>query len=593
MPHFCLQRLDPPGRYPLEPGTTLAGSDPASEVPLGHPAVSRKHAALTISSGKVEIEDLGSKNGTFVNGVRVQKCSLCPGDTLELGPVRLRLETWDEGEIVRTLPPGEKATPALEGAAANSETQTISGTGERQWLGFLSRAVAALLYEGRASRSRILDELLILSGGTEACFFERRETQSPVIEGLRGGTSLTGLLDRAVEEDVAEGRGSAPRSRILAADDRPSTLLLMIGSPPDPISGIAFQGPSPSPDLLNVLRVLLDISRVRPEINAAALIRPPAPPGPLCLPDGFVPGTSALMRSLMAQMTLVLSGEIPALILGETGTGKELIARTLHLSSHTRSRKPFSALNCAAIPQDMLEAELFGIERGAATGVLPREGYFTRADGGVLFLDEIAEMPRDLQAKLLRALQLGEIQPIGARRPIRVDVWILSATNLALDELLKAEKLRRDLYYRLAGWQLEAPALRKRPEDIPGLVEAFSSRFAAAAGKRIRGISTKALSALVCYPWPGNVRELENEIRRAVQLCPEGSAISCEALACARTPNSRLGSTLQDRVDELERKLISEALERTSGNQSRAADFLGLTRNGLRGKMERLGIQVP
>ncbi len=209
---------------------------------------------------------------------------------------------------------------------------------------------------------------------------------------------------------------------------------------------------------------------------------------------------------------------IPVLIEGESGVGKELIARAIQGSSDRRG-KPFVTVNCGAIPENLVESILFGHERGAFTGaVAKREGKFVEANGGTLFLDEIGELPLDAQVKLLRALQEGEIDPVGAKRPVKVDIRLISATNQDMIQLVKEGRFREDLYYRLNVFPIMVPPLRERLEDIPDLVRHFIARFAAEEGKQIEGITDEALEMLMRYPWPGNVRQLENVVFRAVVL---------------------------------------------------------------------------
>ena len=244
---------------------------------------------------------------------------------------------------------------------------------------------------------------------------------------------------------------------------------------------------------------------------------------PLTFPEGYVPGRSAAMQRLYAQMQPLLQGDLPVLLLGETGVGKEQIAHILHASSPAGGG-PFVAVNCAAIPADLLESEMFGIARGVASGVSERPGKFQLARGGTLFLDEIGDMPTALQAKLLRALQGKEIQPVGGA-PVRVDTRVITATNSDLDRRIETGQFRRDLYYRVAGFVLRVPPLRERRDDLPGLVRAFARAFAREVGKPVPGITAPALRALALHSWPGNVRELEHEMRRLAYVCPEGESI--------------------------------------------------------------------
>jgi len=325
-----------------------------------------------------------------------------------------------------------------------------------------------------------------------------------------------------------------------------------------------------------------------------------ARPGCLSLvfPEGYIPGHSAAMIRLHEQMRALLAGEGPVLLLGETGVGKELVAQALHASSPRRSG-PFVAINCAAIPAELMEAEMFGIGKGVATGVNERPGKFQLAKGGTLFLDEIGEMPLVLQTKLLRALQGKEIQPVGGP-PVRVDIRVIAATNSDIDRRMEQGQFRRDLYYRVAGFVLRVPPLRERREDIPRLVQAFLGAFSHEASKTVSAITPEALRALTAHSWPGNVRELEHEVRRLVCLCPDGQAVDCGMLsehvldpseAEANAPPTSL--TLEANIDHLERRLIRTALGRTGGGRAAAARLLGISRNGLANKMERLGLGAP
>jgi len=283
------------------------------------------------------------------------------------------------------------------------------------------------------------------------------------------------------------------------------------------------------------------------------------------------------------------------LLLGETGVGKELLARTIHDSSARRAG-PFVAINCAAIPADLLEAEMFGIGKGIATGVAERRGKFQMAEGGTLLLDEIGDMPLELQAKLLRALQEKEIQPVGGA-PVRVDIRVVAATNSDLHRRMEEGRFRRDLYYRIAGFALQVPPLRERRDDIPVLVESFMHAFARETGIAVRGITVKALRALTEYAWPGNVRELEHEVRRLVYLCPEGQAIDSTMIApqlmagLPDAPPALEALDMATHVSALEARLIKDALSKAGGNRTRAAELLGISRNGLAIKIEKLGLR--
>jgi transcriptional regulator with PAS, ATPase and Fis domain len=302
------------------------------------------------------------------------------------------------------------------------------------------------------------------------------------------------------------------------------------------------------------------------------------------------------------------------LLTGETGVGKERFARALHQLSDRREA-PFVAVNCAALPGELIEAELFGVEKGAYTGAhASRAGRFERADGGTLFLDEIGEMPLAAQAKLLRALQEGEIERIGSEAPRKVRVRVVAATNVDLEAAVAQGRFRRDLLYRLNVYPIRIPALRERTGDIADLARSMLGRFAALHGKRITGISERAMQALHTHPWPGNVRELENLIERGVILTAQGGAIELEhvfpeapdlhreAGLGPRGELADLGSREQrellDRVlervlgsglslDQLEQRLLESAVAASGGNLSAAARRLGITRPQLAYRLKR------
>jgi len=287
----------------------------------------------------------------------------------------------------------------------------------------------------------------------------------------------------------------------------------------------------------------------------------------------------------------VTASEVPVLLLGESGSGKELVARAIH-DNGPRAGRAFVTENCGAIPEGLLESTLFGHVRGAFTGASrPRAGLFEIAHGGSLFLDEIAEMSLAMQTKLLRVLEEGELRPVGSERARKVDVRIIGATHRNIEALVASGRFREDLYYRLNVITIRVPALRERSADVPLLVRHFLGRYAAA--RRVR-ISRGALEALGRYTWPGNVRQLENEVRRALVLGDDVidlAHLSPEIVEGATGELARMdGLNVRKRIDALEAELVRSALERTSGNQTRAAELLGLSRFGLQKMMKRLEI---
>ncbi|MBM4361771.1 MAG: sigma 54-interacting transcriptional regulator [Deltaproteobacteria bacterium] len=308
-------------------------------------------------------------------------------------------------------------------------------------------------------------------------------------------------------------------------------------------------------------------------------------------------GESAALVELRRQIARVAATRVTVYIQGETGTGKELVARAVHAGSPRRDRL-FVAQNCAALPEALLESELFGHRRGSFTGATEdRRGLFDLADGGTLFLDEIGEMPLTLQAKLLRALQEGEIRPVGAARAHHVDVRVVTATHRDLEAAVRAGAFREDLYYRLAVFPLHVPPLRDRRGDIPLLARHFAEQASCELGRSVAGIAQSTLLALSAHDWPGNVRELDSEMKRLVLAAPDGGILTDDLLGprlrapvAATDARGPAAGTLRERVEKVERHLVLEALAEHGGNKTRTARALGLTREGLHKKLGKLGL---
>ena len=304
-------------------------------------------------------------------------------------------------------------------------------------------------------------------------------------------------------------------------------------------------------------------------------------------------GNSGALRHVLCQVDIVAPTDVTVLLLGETGTGKELFARAIHDASE-RSQRPFIKVNCAAIPSALLESELFGHERGAFTGAIAqRIGRFELADGGTIFLDEVGEIPLELQPKLLRVLQEHEFERLGGTRTIHVDVRLIAATNRDLAVMVDGRCFRDDLYYRLNVFPIAIPPLRARSEDIDALVDHFVAQFAPRTNRRIKVIPNETREALRHHPWPGNVRELENVIQRAVILSP-GGRLTLSALRI-ESP-SRPAQNAVETLEGVERAYITKVLEDTRwvvGGPRGAATRLGLKRTTLQSMLKRFGLPLP
>jgi DNA-binding NtrC family response regulator len=577
--------------YPVKTGETRIGSLGSNDVVLPVRGVSRGHALLRLSDEGLSIEDLGSRNGVLVNGVRTMTARLRTGDELRLGPVALRVEEVALADATLAITLSGAAAPV--GLPAAEATATWAGQGDglsTLWLRIVEGLVERLTVVPEVDVAGALAFLIRELPAQGCCFFDSSGGEVVIL----ASAGLVG--DAAALEDAND---STPFRTTRGGEAGATTWTVL----PSTGVGLAVWGDYPNRGSSELfLRTLARLWRaLRPEPARLLQSRVEVKPPGLVFPEGYVVGRSPAMTSVYGQMKPLVQGDLPVVITGETGVGKELIARILHESS-PRAGGPFVAVNCAAIPADLLEAEMFGIGKSVATGVAERPGKFRLAHGGTLFLDEIGDMSQDLQAKLLRALQEKEIQPVGSP-PVPVDIRVVTATNSDLLGRIEAGRFRQDLYYRVAGYVLQLPPLRARLEDLPALVESFLRTVSQQAGKHVQGMTLKALRGLASYRWPGNVRELEHEVRRLVYLCPEGGAIDSALLSphiispkpSHKEPESPehpspSGYYLSAHVQDLESRLIHQALAQTGGNRTEAARLLGISRNGLAIKMQRLGI---
>ncbi len=596
-------------RFRLPNERAAIGSSSTCQIPLPFTGVSRLHAWITPTPSGAHIEDAGSKNRLIVNGDRIDEVELHPGVIVQVGRAFLTLEEASSGEFdlaVRVATPEPDLRPRK---TDDTDDSPVRGVSDGPAAGLrLIREV-----EKAGNVECVVSEVLDILALHCLLVFE--------IGSMDDGCAITRAFGKLPDESVLV---ELENRMIVLPDNTPSSLPL----PPE-ISAVVYRSSEGHPD-----RCVVGIRSTHEVIEPWALdlfeyiarrsmgsvgtdkLRSGSSKRGLDLAEGMITGESAAYKSLLAQLEAVADTRMDVLLIGETGTGKELLARTLHQSGPTSSG-PFIAINCAAIPSELLEAELFGVKGRVATGVDPRVGLFLEADGGSIFLDEIGELAEPLQAKLLRVLQEREVLPLGGSQPRKINVRLIAATNRELLVLADQGRFRRDLYYRMSGLFLRVPSLRERKDDIPALALGFLERSAREHQKSIAGISRKAMSLLLEHDWPGNIRELQNEVARAVLFSHDRGVLHIqhfgavgEAVASHRKQDSGQTSsdvassitepsrdhgdqqdkTLQERVDDLERAAILAALDAANGNKSRAARALGVTRNGLAMKMKRLGI---
>lgn len=599
-------------RFPVPETEARLGSDPSNDLVVPIVGVSRFHARLVSDPAGARLFDLESKNGLVVRGNRVREVMLLPGVVVQAGAAQISLDDGDTSDFELALEfprvTQRSPRPTLDSSPV---TETVSSSPEARDALCLMRDLERFGEEGRPGpeTGELLERLRRVLGARTVALL-RYATSGYTIVMACGDPPRESLLAAVVARAELGGTRFVDIDGIAGAWRPPSSsgaLAALVLLP----EGSAFV-PWQKEFLEFSLEHLSDTRRALAREIATSAPRKP----PLVFPDGMVPGTSPAMRGLLGQIARTVHSRIDVLVLGETGTGKELIARTIHASGPSPDG-PFVAINCAAIPSELLESELFGVRARVATGVDAQPGRILEANGGTLLLDEIGEMPLSLQPKLLRFLQEREVHSVGASRPEKVNVRVVSISNRDLQADVKAGRFRADLYYRLRGLQFHVPPLRDRKEDVGGLVTAFVTRSARGEEKTIRGLSLKALALLEAYDWPGNVRELQSEVTRAVLFCPSGGSLSAEhfrtvewavhgpgksepsdevrrlpprGAPCAQRGTGRpsMEPTLRDQISILEREVISRALMMTGGNKAATSRFLGLTRAGLLMKLRRL-----
>ena len=618
--------------FTLSPGETSIGRDPSNTVSILDSSVSRYHCVIVFDGVRFKIKDLDSRNSTFVNHVPVKESALAPGDEIRVGnSLFVFLPGNDESTAgsgslqLNDDSPGGGSTIVLR----REQARYLSGAQGQKTLPVTARQVRdlnALLKISRSLNSlrrveeierQVLASVLEVAPANHAAILLVEEgtadfTSVLVFDRVTGKESAAPVnlsrtvLSRVLEEGVAiitndvagDAMYDSAQSLVLP---RVSSLLVVPLEFLGRIRGVLYLDASnpASPfdeDLLQLVTAIGSIAavtlenarqvellenenrRLQDEINL----------------EHDMVGESTRMREVFLFVGKVAPSEATVLIRGESGTGKELVARAIHTNS-LRSAKPFVAINCAAITDTLLESELFGHEKGAFTGAFgQKKGKLESAESGTVFLDEIGELAPALQAKLLRVLQEREFERVGGTRSIKLDVRIIAATNKNLEEAVKNNSFRRDLFYRLNVVAVKMPALRERREDIALLASYFAAKHGGKSKRNVVGISPAARAILSNYDWPGNVRELENAIERAVVLgstnviLPEDLP---EELLEKPASSGASATRYHEGVLEAKRNLIQRAIEQADGNYTEAAKLLGVHPNYLHRLLTNLNLR--
>jgi Nif-specific regulatory protein len=585
------------------------GRDPACDLCLTDAGVSRLHAEILAHDNGFAIVDQESRHGVFVNDEKVERRVLGEGDRIRVGSTILTFRTNRPDDLLETVHRRETSVEPVRPEGNTPEAKRL------RLLYDVSRAVGELGDPADLLRTMMRAILEVL--GCERCvvgFCDGTTTTRQFVHTRDGkcdnavvvsATLLNAILvkrDTVLVRDATDV-GTPPtviRQRIRSAMGTPlGTRHRQYGYLYVDDRGVKDRfGPDDVDFLVALARLTataLDGAEVVQRlVDETELLKAECEPGELL-------GNSEPMHRVRAVLDKYAVASSSVLVLGESGTGKELAARALHARS-PRADHPFVAVNCAAIPDTMIESELFGHEKGAFTGAFKqRRGKFVLANQGTLFLDEVGDLSLSAQAKLLRVIQEGEVQPLGAERTIAIDVRIVSATHKDLNAEIAAGRFREDLFYRLAVVELEMPPLRERGADIVLLAKTFLERASKRMGKRIEGITDAAVHALGQYAWPGNLRQLANEMER-VAILADSPIVDTNVLSTRITSRRAANlaptsaaialDTQYAQLEQQQRSLVENALRAVGGNQSEAARLLGVTRIVLRGRLERLGISA-
>lgn len=632
----------------FEPSTDSVRIGRAEGVELRLPDahISSSHARVSLAGQVYLLHDLDSTNGTSVvragkrtrlTDENARECELADGDIIELGSgdaiVQIAVSIRDEADDARVLAIRKIEELAGQPNIVENDANRVRALYEAQKriaaASDLADVVMAISEASLDLVAQATHVTIVLRDDTDDPKNPRSQIYTPVVTRIRGkapGTEGTIPVTRSIFRKVLKERAGMVAADVAAEVEQTESLmgaqiratlavplwkgddiLGVIQADNRVTSGVFSQADL---DTLTVLAYNASLAVA----NARLVRRLRAAEDKLKKENSYlkgreesrrigkkgepnIVGASTPMRKLIEQLDKVVDTRVTVLVEGETGVGKELVAASVHYRSKRRE-KLFIGQNCAAMPENLLESELFGHKKGAFTGAHEeKKGLFEIADGGTLFLDEVTEMPLSLQSKLLRALQEGEIRPVGATQERKVDVRIVAATNRNLEKEVAEGRFREDLYYRLKVFPIRVPPLRERREDIPLLAAHFLQMYTSEMGKPTAGFSQQAIELLQGYDWPGNVRELQNEVQRLMIQVEDNAFITPELLSprvkqvegmMDRIKPTK--GTLKEMMDQLERWLLIEALREHQNNKTAAAKALGITREGLHKKLRAFGL---
>ncbi|HYG64093.1 MAG TPA: sigma 54-interacting transcriptional regulator [Thermoanaerobaculia bacterium] len=584
-------------RFPVHRSELLIGSDPDCDICLQYTGVAHQHARLRFDGNQLRIEDLGSRKGVLVGGRKVRESALEVLDEIRLGNVTLLVED--------VVPQPEKvAAPPVEQRAAVGPPRI---TPERMMEHVLRISEWVLGDTESRTTSEALITVVLADFGGGALFLllgEREEAGVKLAVASDSAWLPSGVeLMNQVEARMPAGGGEVAFGGSLAG--APAWICYHSFAALDRTYSLVAAFPNFFPGAWSPLASLKTMGHllVLGLVHHVGWYEPilPGHPGQqdLMLDPALVVGESQVMKRVVEQLRGAVDPGVHVLLLGEPGVGKELLAKSLHLSG-SRRNSPFVVASCSGAKESQIEADLFGAEIQGKGEPLRREGKLLLADGGTIFLDDVDQLPIDLQGRLARFLRTNEVEPRGSDHSHKVDVRLIAGSRAPLEAAVARDTFRVDLAYNLSQYTIEVPPLRDRRDDLPLLIQSYINRFCHETGKRMQGITVKAMSSLLSYDYPGNLAELENVARQLVYQSMPGRPVDVNLLP-ERVRNGTLSTAarvdpgsdldLERLVGSCEQAAIREALRRTGGNKSQAARILGLSRNGLAIKMDRYGVR--